>query len=347
MDRRFLPAALAVLALCCLLRFPDTVTETALESMSVCVRRIVPLLFPYTVLSSLVVRRGWPIPMSGTLAALFRLPPTAGPVLVSGLISGFPVGAEGAAELLRTGWISRMDAARLTAVSSAVSPAFLIGAVGGTWGCPSFGWFLFGLTIAALLVFSRLSARSVSNHAGGGKGEIPLRSAPPLPFSAEFGRSVSLAGNSCLAVTASVTFFRICAAAAGRLFPPGEPVFALFFEFSSAVSHGAALGGIEGAAFAGAAVGLGGLSVLSQIAARCAEPGIPLKLYLCSRLWLAFVLSAGAAGFAFLHPLDPAAPVFSIPACASGEIAAVLLLLASAAVLPLFFPHREYFVPGT
>ena len=100
--RSAVPPLLALTSAALLLIFPAEVSAAALDAMTLSVRRLVPLLFPYTVLSVLVVRRGW-TPPAGGIVRFLRLPREAGGILVTGWTAGFPVGAGGAAELYGSG----------------------------------------------------------------------------------------------------------------------------------------------------------------------------------------------------------------------------------------------------
>jgi hypothetical protein len=332
---RWIPPAAAVLAAVCLLRFPGDVSEAAADGMTLALRRLVPLLFPYSVLSALVVRRGW-LPPGRTVSRPFRLPRAAGGALVTGLFAGFPVGAGGAAELYKTGKLSRSDAERLTAVSSVPSPAFLAGAVGGMWGDACFGWFLWILGVLSLLLFSRLSAARPSVGADLSSVPEPQRR---VPFSADFSRAVSEAASSCLTVTAFVTFFRILAVVSAKLLPSAGPFLTLILELSAAARYAASVGGIAGAAVTGAGVGFGSLSVFMQIAAKTAETDLSLQPYLSSRFLLAAVLAAGGALYASAFPMVPASPAFSETTLSPGSLFAVTAALSGTALL--FRDSRE------
>jgi len=292
---RRLPAALATAALLlAFLLFPDTVKSTAREALAAAAGGLVPSLFPYMVVASLAARRSLLAPL-GTPLSFLGLPSPE--VLALGLAAGFPTGASASASLYREGRIGKREAELLAAASSGPSPAFLVGAVGGMWGDARFGWLLYAASDLTLLLFAR---------AGGHRSEVRQIPVPSRPFSADLADSVSGAGSACLAVTASVVFFRILAAVGGRLLPPLGPLFALFFEFSAGAAAGPSTGGIRGAAMTGAAVGFSGLAVLTQTASCLSPAGLSLKPYLASRCVLSSVLAALSAGYATLFPMTPA-----------------------------------------
>ena len=318
------------LSMLCLLLFPDLVSEAARDALNLSVSRLIPLLFPYSVLSSLMLRRRW-LPGRGPLSALYGFPGVCEGVLFSGIAAGFPVGAEGSAGLLREGSISREEAGRLAAASSVPSPAFLAGAVGTMWGDVRFGWFLWIASNLTLLVFSRLSrdrkrARTVRKDEA-----VPRTSVGSAPFSRDFSKAVSDAAGSCLNVTAFIAFFRILSAVGSALLPALRLPLTLFLEFSSGVRYGAGIGGIPGAVMTGMSAGFGGLSVLSQIAAHNADElpggGFSLRPYLLSRIALAAVLGSAAALWFTLFSPEAASPVFLDPPAPLAAVVPVLLLM--------------------
>jgi len=319
------------LAMLCLLLFPETVSDAALDAMTLAACRLIPLLFPYSVLASLMLRRRW-LPTRGPLTALYCLPGDCEGVLLSGIAAGFPVGAQGSLRLYRSGRITREEAGILAAASSVPSPAFLAGAVGIMWGDVRFGWFLWIAANLTMALFSRLCRLRIPAR----RTSSPRTAASPASsFSRDFSRSVTEAASSCLSVTGFIVFFRILAAVGSRIFPPAGPVLTLFLEFSSGVRYGAAAGGIPGAVMTGAAAGFGGISVLMQIAAQNDDgspgDGFSLRPYLLSRLLLCTVLGVCAGVWAVIFSPTAASPVLAEHPVSPSVILSVpglLLLLA-------------------
>ena len=329
--RPLLFPAFGFLAMLCLLLFPETVSEAALDAMSLAARRLIPLLFPYSVLASLMLRRGW-LPSRGPLTALYRLPGDCEGVLLSGIAAGFPVGAQGSLRLYRSGRITREEAGILAAASSVPSPAFLAGAVGIMWGDVRFGWFLWIAANLTMILFSRLCRRGTPVRR---TSSLRTVATPASSFSRDFSRSVTEAASSCLSVTGFIAFFRILAIVGSRICPPAGPVLTLFFEFSSGVRFGAAVGGVPGAVMTGAAAGFGGISVLMQIAAQnddgATGEGFSLRPYFRSRLLLCAVLGVCAGVWAVIFSPASASPVLAAQPVSLSAVLSVpglLLLLA-------------------
>ena len=102
----FLSLALFAAFLLC----PTACADGVREGLSLAAAQALPALFPFFVVSGLLVRcdtaRLSPL-LAKPLARLYGLPPEAAPALVLGLIGGYPVGAATACALLSKGVLSR------------------------------------------------------------------------------------------------------------------------------------------------------------------------------------------------------------------------------------------------
>jgi sporulation integral membrane protein YlbJ len=124
----------AVLLVCGLaLAMPGTVLEASIRGLSIWWEVLFPALFPFFVLSELLLGFGV-VHMAGTLLdplmrPLFRIPGLGGFVLAMGTVSGYPVGARITSRLMEQGLVSRSEGERLVAMTTTSDPIFLIGAV--------------------------------------------------------------------------------------------------------------------------------------------------------------------------------------------------------------------------
>ncbi len=126
--------------------------------MVLCYRTVIPSLFPFFVLSGLLLSSGFAERCAGWLSVimkpLFNVGGAGALSLVIGLISGYPMGAKVTAELYKNGNISKTEAERLLPFCNNSGPLFVIGAVGaGMFGNGKVGMFLYAVhAICALLV---------------------------------------------------------------------------------------------------------------------------------------------------------------------------------------------------
>ena len=305
-----LPAVLVFSAMLLLLIFGDAAAHAVSDSLALCVTRVIPPLFPYMVLSSVILSMDLAAPLYRRIPTekWFGLPRSAAPVLLTGFLCGFPVGASGAAQLVRDGKLSRSDAAALCAVSSAASPAFVIGSLGSQW-TREYGLILWLTQVAVSLFLAAFVFRG-----SGVSPSVQTASEKAVPSAVQsLCTAVTSAAQSCIAVTAFVTFFGTAAALLSVLIPPLTPLFSAVLEFSRGASFGAQTGGLYGIILTGASVGFAGVSVLMQTASFLLPEKIPMKPVISAKL----VTMTSSAAVSAVYYLIRRPGVSGIPASGS------------------------------
>lgn len=141
------------------------------QALAVCASVLIPSLFPFMVLSSLLpsTAAGRLLSMPFGLVARFcyRLPPVVAPALLMSWIGGYPAGARALAELVDRGDITPDDAGEALVCCVNSGPAFMVTVVGvGIFGSGALGLRLFGCQLAAgmltgLLMGVRLPRRGI------------------------------------------------------------------------------------------------------------------------------------------------------------------------------------------
>lgn len=132
----------------------------AREGIDLCIRTLIPSLFPFFVLSTLLTGSmiGQPIGILRPVCELCGIPEGAESLLAVGLLGGYPVGAQNIAQAYRTGNISKSDAERMLAFCNNAGPAFIFGILGQMFSKPYIPWLLWGIhAVSALLVGILLS----------------------------------------------------------------------------------------------------------------------------------------------------------------------------------------------
>ena len=190
------------------------VRESASDALRLCAASVIPALFPFLVVTGLLMSLGFGAQASPILAplmtGLYRLPGAAGSALLLGFLGGYPVGARTAAELYRRGQLTKDETERLLTFCNNANPAFLMSVLGA-------GVFHSARTGIALLLIHVLSAfltGLVFRHAS---DTPPTRREPPPLSDAQpafFPAFVDAVGNAALAilkVCAFVVFFYVLA----------------------------------------------------------------------------------------------------------------------------------------
>ena len=209
-----LTSAVVVAAGVAIILHPREISAAVLDSLSLCVNTLLPALFPFFVLSSLVIKLDLFRPLTRCLQrsmeTLFHLPGQCASALVLGLIGGYPTGAKMAAELYRNGLCSKEEAENLLSFCNNCGPAFLFGAV----GCGIFGGVEYGLLLTGVHDTAALLTGVLLNRCGGRTHLIhPRYAARPTSLAAAFVDSVTGAMGAML----NLCSFVLCFGAITRL----------------------------------------------------------------------------------------------------------------------------------
>ncbi len=329
---------LSVLFLVC----GESATEAARDSMHLAAVHVLPSLFPYMVLSSVIVSLDLTEPIYRRLPVerLFRLPRASAAVILCGMLGGFPVGALGACKLYERGGISRADAARLCAISSNTSPAFIVGTVGGMWG-RSYAITLLAAQLISSLAIGAVMAKRVSYAPSApAKKDDAVREGTALVLC----RAISESSLNSVAICGYIVFFRVTAAMLSVVLPPLSDVFAVLFEFSSGAALGASRGGLYGICLTGFAVGFSGFSVFMQTANLTERHSIPFAPIFFSKLAQGAIIAAVSAVFCILYSPAPSAPTFSCThSTMLAPALAVIAVLSAAAIILRKLTGAKYF----
>lgn len=158
LSRNILPLMAVIISMLCIFKMPDAVTIGVTEGLKICFNVILPSLFPFMILSAYTVK-------SESLSFLYKIfypftkfilrqPLCTVPVVIMGLVGGFPVGTKMASLLLEKGQITKNQAQRLCMFCVNGGPAFVITAVGvNMLGSSKAGVIIFvSLCISSLLL---------------------------------------------------------------------------------------------------------------------------------------------------------------------------------------------------
>lgn len=108
-----------------------TAVTGAKNGIDLCVKTLIPSLFPFLVLTTVITSNSGQIRSPGLLRLIRRLgiPSGASDILVPAFLGGYPIGAKSAGELYGSSRITKYEAERLLAFCSNAGPSFLFGMV--------------------------------------------------------------------------------------------------------------------------------------------------------------------------------------------------------------------------
>ena len=167
--RRLFMGASAAFAMLVLILDSKTALNGAYQGVHMCLYTVIPSLFPFFVVSILLTGclTGLALPILAPLERLCRLPCGSASILLTGLLGGYPVGAQATAQAYYQGSIAKEDAQRMLAFSSNAGPAFLFGLIGQQFTHPWMPWVLWlvhilsAITVGALLAGKHASASAL------------------------------------------------------------------------------------------------------------------------------------------------------------------------------------------
>lgn len=347
------------LALLCtgaaLVLFPEQSMDAGRQGLQLCTNVIIPSLFPFFVLSSLVIELGMARYLGQALERLmwplFRVGGVGASALVLGLVGGYPVGAQTAIKLYEKKLCSKEETQRLLAFCNNSGPAFILGVVGtGVFGSGAIGLLLYLSHAAACLcvgLLFRFYGKSTSCP-------TPSRSTlhfQTTRFSAALTTGIKTSFASVLNICAFVLFFSVvirllflCGimdAVAGLLATLLSPLgfdrvlarqlITGLLEVSSGVTSLSPGGGLPGQiSMAAFMLGWAGLSVHCQVLSFLGDSGLSPVTYLIGKAL------HGALSAFFTMLLSSAFPLPQTASSYLAEQAETLATLDVASILPFF-----------
>lgn len=207
--------AIALIAcIAALVIFPTESVEAARSGLELCFNVIIPSLFPFFVLSSLVVELGLiryvGKALEKVMRPLFNVSGNCATAFALGFIGGYPVGAKTAINLYEKGYCTKSEAERLLSFCNNSGPAFILGVVGaGVFSSSAIGIMLYLAHIAASIVVGVIFRFHKSKETSSRSGEVLSPRIEAVQFSKAFTDSVKNAVQSTLNICGFVIFFTV------------------------------------------------------------------------------------------------------------------------------------------
>ena len=277
-------------------------TEIAMEYMNrglrLCAKTVIPTLFPFMVISELIVSGGIGAailrPIAPFMQKILRLPPVGCCGVILGMLCGFPVGAKCAVRALESKQLTREEAESVLIYSTNPSSAFLINAVGvSLWSNRAFGSALYAAVLLSQLLVGLLFSRLLQKNADA----PPLQAISNRPIAnnanrgaKQFTNAVASSCSGILLVCAYVIFFSALVGTLNLVLERlgvsgiGKALIFGIFELSGGVNAASTLSSPVSALLAAFAVGWAGLSVHCQLLALCDGHGLRFRAYFLAKL---------------------------------------------------------------
>ena len=295
MNRRLLLGFFSALGILVLILDTKTALSGAAEGIALCIGSVIPSLFPFLVLSILLTSAltGLHSKPLSRLASLCGIPKGSEAILLTGLLGGYPVGAQAAAQSCRQGRITLHTARRMLGFCSNAGPAFLFGIVAGKFSVWWAAWVLWAIHIlSALLIGACLPGREQTSAVSG----------KPVPVS--LPRALEQSVRIMALICGWVIIFRVLISVLNRwllwLFPIDLQVFLLgLLELTNGCCELEYIQN-EGLRFvcASAILGFGGLCVSMQTAS--VAEGLGTGWYIPGKILQALISVILASACVFL-----------------------------------------------
>ncbi len=156
--KRMLTGIGAALGMLVLILDSKTALQAAASGIDLCIRSVIPSLFPFFMLSSLLTGS-----LMGTSTRWMRrvgkwlgIPEGAESIFLAGLIGGYPLGAVSISQARGDGQLSPRDSRRMMAFCSNAGPAFIFGIAGSMFSKPWISWLLWSFLIFSAVATAKL-----------------------------------------------------------------------------------------------------------------------------------------------------------------------------------------------
>ena len=297
-----------------LIFYPREAISASREGLLLWFNNVLPSLLPFMVAVNIMVGLGFVRVLSKAFTPfmkfLFNLPGAGGFVLLTGLTSGYPMGAKTVADLYESGEINKREAQHLLGFCNNAGPLFIVGVVGvGMLGNRHAGYLLWvghvvtAIVMGVMLRFFNGQADSQSNFYSDSHlmkkriSQVKLNDKNTPTIGKVLGDSVKNSVESITFVGGLIIFFCVVLQAISVVVPTGVlPIFAGVLEITNGAKTAASSAGAAGFAAVAFVIGFGGMSVHAQALHFLSGTDLCVRRYLAAKLLHGF-LAASVAVF--------------------------------------------------
>ncbi len=209
MAKKLWTGLLAAIGMLVLILDSKTALAGGIDGLRMCFLTVIPALLPFFVLSMLLTSSlsGLKLQILKPLGRLCAMPCGSEPLLLLGLLGGYPTGAQAVYQAYRGGQLNKKDARRLLGFCSNAGPSFLFGIAAAAFHEPWIPWILWLIHILSAILTGALLP-------GHGNNSVMLQREKSVTLTQAIERSVKIMSRVC----AWIILFRIFLAFCDRWF---------------------------------------------------------------------------------------------------------------------------------
>ena len=151
-----------------------TALLSAVEGITLCLYTVVPALLPFFFLSMILTASlmGRTLPFLRPIAVICKMPEGSESILLSGLLGGYPAGAQTIAQCWRSGYLQRDSASRMLCFCNLAGPSFLFGIVAQQFSSSASALYLWLIQILSAIVTAMVLPDKQQNKVDASLGKI-------------------------------------------------------------------------------------------------------------------------------------------------------------------------------
>ena len=299
------------------------------NALVLCAESLIPSLFPFFVVSGILVNLGF-VELFGKILSpvarvLFKTSGSGAVVFVIGIVCGYPTGAKVIAEMYKDKKLKKEEAERLLAFCNNSGPLFVIGAVGSNM----LKNHSLGVALYIIHLLSAVFTGILFRYMGNSEKNARLCAIYTENIGRAISKSIESAVVSILNVCGYVVFFSVFCTMVKHV------ALVSLLEVSMGAKSIVLCGFSERVTFMllSGILGFGGICVLFQIQSAVSGTGLSLRLYIPGKIFQACVSFVMAFLYVNLFEIKPA---FANVTSSVNTVHPVLMMFIICAVYTVF-----------
>lgn len=192
-----------------MLLFPKEILKSAENGLLLWFNKVIPSLLPFMILTNILVLLEFPLVLGKLLQGVGRIFKLSGVSLfplITGMISGYPIGVKNTVDLYKKGLLSKNEAHRLFTFVNNSGPLFILGTVGvGMLNSEKMGYLLMLTHYMSALIIMTVTGAFVKNEPV--KAKTPLKK--EFSLGKIMGEGVMTSLNTILLIGGYIILFSV------------------------------------------------------------------------------------------------------------------------------------------